>query len=116
MVTIVVTRVFEVWALGLDQSDRKAVARVVGLLEARGVALGYPFSSAIRGSGIGLRELRIQSNGKPIRIFYKFDPRRQAVLLTGADKTGKKRFYLEKIREAEQLWIEYLEDIKHAED
>ncbi len=41
-----------------------------------------------------MRELRIQSHGDPIRVFYAFDHRRVAVLLIGSIKTGKeKRFY-----------------------
>jgi hypothetical protein len=35
-----------------------------------------------------MRELRVQSGGKPIRVFYAFDPRRTAILLLGGDKTG----------------------------
>jgi hypothetical protein len=38
---------------------------VVGLLEAKGLALGYPHSSAIEGSRHALRELRVQSGGRP---------------------------------------------------
>jgi len=40
-----------------------------------------------------MRELRIQSGGNPIRVFYAFDPRRVGILLIGGDKTGDKRFY-----------------------
>jgi hypothetical protein len=40
-----------------------------------------------------MRELRIQSHGDPLRVFYAFDPSRSAVLLIGGNKTGKeKRF------------------------
>ena len=38
------------------------------------------------------------------------DPKRQAVLLLGADKTGRKRFYEEMIAKAEALWEEYLQE------
>lgn len=111
MIAVVVTEEFESWARSLSREDRKAVARAVGVLEAKGVSLGYPLSSAIRGSSFRFRELRVQSGGKPIRVFYAFDPKRQAVLLLGADKTGKKRFYREKIRAAEALWQSYLEEL-----
>jgi hypothetical protein len=57
---------------------------------------------------IDLRELRIQSAGRPLRAFYAFDPVRQAVLLTGGDKTGNDRFYQKMIAEAAALWSEYL--------
>ena len=34
----------------------------------------------------------------------------RAVLLLGADKTGRKRFYEEMIARAEALWEEYLQE------
>jgi hypothetical protein len=68
---------------------------VVELLEKRGAHLPYPYSSSVEGSKFShIRELRIQSHGDPIRVFYAFDPRRVAILLIGGIKTGKeKRFY-----------------------
>ena len=36
---------------------------------------------------------RIQHKGKPFRVFFAFDPLRQAVMLCGGDKTGDKHFY-----------------------
>jgi hypothetical protein len=108
MVDVVVTDVFEGWYDALGGDDRDAVYRVVSLLEAKGVSLGFPPSSAIVGSSIALRELRSQSQGKPLRVFYAFDPKRQAVLLLGGDKTGDDRFYERMIPLAEGLWREYL--------
>jgi len=78
------------------------------LLEARGISLGFPYASAIIGSQHPLRELRIQSKGRPLRVFYAFDPKRQAVLLLGGDKTGNDRFYETEVPRAEKLWVEYL--------
>ena len=40
-----------------------------------------------------MRELRVQSGGKPIRMFNAFDARRSAILLIGGDKTGDNPFY-----------------------
>lgn len=59
-----------------------------------------------------MRELRIQSGGKPLRVFYAFDPRRQAILLIGGDKTGRDRFYIEMIPQADALYDEYLEELR----
>ena len=59
-----------------------------------------------------MRELRIQSGGNPIRVFYAFDPRRVAILLIGGDKTGDKRFYEKYIPIADQLYDEYLQEIE----
>lgn len=86
----------------------------VGVLQEKGVTLGSPHSSAIKGSKIALRELRVQSGGKPLRVFYAFDPKRQAVLLIGGDKTGRKRFYADMIVKAELIWKDYLQETKQA--
>lgn len=110
MVEVVGTSEFEQWFLGLDKADARAVARCVGLLEAKGVVLGFPYSSALTGSRHPLRELRVQSNGNPLRIVYGFDPKRQAVLILGGDKTGDKRFYEWIIPRAEAIWESYLRE------
>ncbi len=74
--------------MGLDDKDGEAVAKIIDLLGAKGVALRFPHQSGLKGSVFGLRELRVQSSGKLMRIAYGFDPKRQAVVLLGADKTG----------------------------
>jgi hypothetical protein len=102
---IVVTDQFRDWYLSLDEKDADAIEFSVGLLEQFGVALGAPHSSRIVGTA--LRELRVQSGGRPLRAFYAFDPKRQAVLLIGGDKTGDGRFYRKMIAEATALWNEY---------
>jgi len=110
MVEVLGTAEFEDWFLGLDARDAVAVVRVVGLLEAKGLALGFPYSSALVGSRYALRELRAQSAGHPLRIVYAFDPKRQAVLILGGDKTGDDRFYERIIPQAEAIWESYLEE------
>jgi len=82
--------------------------RYVGYLEAAGVTLGFPQSSAINGATFALRELRVQSQGRPLRIFYAFDPRRDAVLILGGDKTGRDDFYEEMVPRCEAIWNQYL--------
>jgi hypothetical protein len=59
-----------------------------------------------------MRELRVQSGGKPIRIFYAFDPRRTAILLIGGDKTGDDRFYDRMIPVADKLYDVYIQELK----
>jgi len=110
VVEVVFTDEFGAWFGGLAEGDQDAVAAKVEILADKGLALGTPNSSAIKGSAIALRELRVQSGGKPLRVFYAFDPARQAVLLIGGDKTGQKRFYEEMIRQSEALWAEYLRE------
>ena len=107
MVEVEGTGEFEEWFLALTAKEAEAVARVVGLLEEKGVALGFPYSSYIKGSQ-ALRELRVQSGGHPLRVFYAFDPIRRAVLLLGGDKTGDDRFYKTFVPRAAQIWTAYL--------
>lgn len=103
---------FRDWYEALDEEDQEVAFRCVERLEQAGVALGDPFSSAIKGSQYALRELKSTSRTRPLRILYAFDPKRQAVLLVGGDKTGDKRFYEWIIPVAERLWEEHLAELK----
>lgn len=111
-VEVIVTDEFKTWYEQLTEAEQDRVAFSVGLLEARGVGLPHPYSSAIKGASFALRELRTQAEGDPLRTFYAFDPSRQAVLLIGGDKTGDDRFYERMIPLAERLWDEYLEETR----
>ncbi|MCL2726536.1 MAG: type II toxin-antitoxin system RelE/ParE family toxin [Polyangiaceae bacterium] len=108
MVNVFTSDEFNAWYEGLDEAAQDDVGRVVDQLEARGVALGFPFSSEIKSTKFPLRELRIQSMGRPLRVIYAFDPARDAYLIIGGDKTGDARFYERIVREAETIWTEYL--------
>jgi hypothetical protein len=81
----------------------------VKLLEERGVTLPFPHSSAIEGTKPAMRELPVQSKGEPLRVLYIFDPKRQAVLLVGGNKTGDDRFYEREVPHAEKVYQQYLE-------
>jgi hypothetical protein len=79
----------------------------------RGPDLPFPYSSNVKGSRHGhMRELRVQSSGKPLRIFYAFDPRRTAILLIGGNKAGNKRFYRKMIPIADKLYDEYITELR----
>ena len=104
---------FGTWWDDLTEAQQDDSDRVVGLLEVRGPNLGFPYSSGITDSKHPyMRELRVQSGGHPLRIFYAFDPRRTAILLIGGDKTGNDRFYEGYIPIADRLYDTYLEDIR----
>jgi hypothetical protein len=107
---VIGTDEFSAWFFGLDDLDTKSVVRIVELLETSGTTLEFPYSSSILGTNIALRELRVRSQGKSLRIFYIFDPLRQAVLLIGGTKNDSKRFYTIFIPQAEQIWFEYLRE------
>jgi hypothetical protein len=104
---------FGEWWNGLTQGEQEAITAYVGLLEQRGPRLPHPYSSGIEGSRHAhMRELRVQHQGRPYRIFYAFDPRRTAILLIGGDKTGDERFYERLIPVADRLYDEHLNQIR----
>ena len=117
MVEVFVTDEFETWykLLKSDEALMDDIDTGVRLLEEIGTTLGYPWSSAIREAN-PLRELRIQSRGRAIRIFYAFDPKRNAVLPLGGDKTGGNRFYKKMVPEALKLWTKYLAEQEVSSD
>jgi len=108
---------FEAWWETLTEPEQESVAYSVGLLEAKGMALGHPHCSKINGSKHAhMRELRVQHQGRPYRVFYAFDPRRKSILLIGGDKTGNDRFYEKMIPEADRLYDKHLEEIADEVD
>jgi len=110
--TVEYTNEFGTWWDSLHEDDRIRSTASVGLLERHGPRLPFPHSSGITGSRHGhMRELRIQVRGRPIRIFYAFDPRRAAILLIGGDKTGRDDFYQRFIPLADRLYDEHLQEI-----
>lgn len=102
--------------MGLDEEEQIDIDAVVGLLEAKGPHLPYPYSSEVKGSKSGsMRELRIQHKGKPYRILYAFDPRRAAILLIGGRKTGGRRWYEKYVPLAERIYEQHLKDLKNEQ-
>lgn len=104
---------FGEWWSGLSESQQEDVAASVALLETLGPHLPFPHSSGVEGARHRhMRELRVQSGGKPLRTFYAFDPRRSAILLIGGDKTGNDRFYETFVPIADELYDIHLDELK----
>jgi hypothetical protein len=104
---------FAAWWGDLNEAQQEDVAAIVMLLMEQGPKLPFPYSSGIQNSRHShMRELRVQSGGKPIRVFYAFDPRRTAILLLGGDKTGDDRFYDRMIPAADKLYDVYIDELK----
>src|SRR5258708_35128869 len=98
---------------GLTEEEQEDVDAHVRELQRRGPMLPFPYSSGVKGSAHGaMRELRIQSGGRPIRVFYAFDLRRTAILLFGGMKSGKKRFYDQMVPIADRLYDQHLAELK----
>ncbi len=103
---------FGAWWDTLAEDERIRITASVGLLERRGPNLGFPHSSGISGSRHShMRELRVQVGGRPVRVFYAFDPRRVAILLIAGDKTGRDDFYARLIPLADRLYDEHVAEI-----
>jgi hypothetical protein len=103
---------FEGWWGELDEEEQESLAASVHLLSTLGPHLPRPHADTVKGSKhSNMKELRTQHQGRPIRTFFAFDPRRSAVLLIGGDKTGDDRFYQRMIPEADRLYDEHLEEL-----
>ena len=107
------TEEFREWWIELTPRQRDSVESKVDMLSRRGPDLDYPHTSAIHGSRHShMREIRVQSGGRQIRIFYAMDPRCTSILLIGGDKTANDRFYEEYMPIADRLYDEYLEELR----
>jgi hypothetical protein len=107
------TDAFGEWWDSLSEEDQIAIDAHVAELGRRGPNLPFPYSSGVKGSRHPhMRELRIQRGGRPLRVFYAFDPRRAAILLIGGDKTGDGHFYERYVPIADRLYDEHLEELK----
>lgn len=99
------------WLGTLPKDDVLKIYAALALLAAEGPALGRPYADTLQGSRYpNLKELRVQSKLSVFRLFFIFDPVRQAVVLCGGDKRGKREkvFYQAMIALAEQTYDDYL--------
>ena len=107
---------FEEWWNELGESEQEDIDASVRLLEQIGPSLARPHVDTVNGSKhSNMKELRTQSDGRPFRTLFAFDPRRCAILLIGGDKTGDERFYDRMIPVADKLYDDHLEAIKREE-
>ncbi len=102
---------FREWFRGQESALQDDIIEHVKILAEIGPTLGRHYVDHLHNSRhTNMKELRVQSKGKPIRVLFVFDPERQAVLLVAGDKSslGDKRFYKKMIPLADMLFDEYL--------
>ncbi len=100
---------FEMWFLALEADDARAVNETLEMLRQFGPLLKRPAADTLKGSKYpNLKELRPTQT---LRVFYVFDPRRVAILLTAGDKENDPRFYDKMIPRAENLYEEHLKTL-----
>jgi hypothetical protein len=103
---------FSRWYHELSEDEVESVNFSVDLLEQSGPMLGRPHVDTLKGSRIAnLKELRVQHEGRPLRILFAFDTRRIGYLILGGDKTGKDDWYREFIPKAEFIYDRHLREI-----
>lgn len=107
------THEFEDWWDALTVAQQRDVAARVELLEEHGPALGRPIVDRVHGSAFhNMKELRCSSSGT-LRVMFAFDPRQEAILLLGGDKSGDwDAWYDEAIPAADTLYVEYLRELR----
>ena len=114
MWVIETTNTFDEWFDALDDTNRTDILASLIVLQEKGPMLSRPYADTVNGSRhSNMKELRVQSKGEPIRVFFAFDHVRKGILLCGGNKTGNdKRFYDVMIPIADREFTEHLERIK----
>ena len=104
---------FADWFGELTEVQRDEIIVVVELLSEQGPQLDRPYADRIKGSRHhNMKELRPRGKAKHCRILFAFDPRRQAILLIGGDKSGEwEKWYISAIPVADELYDKYLAEL-----
>ena len=104
---------FRIWLYQQERELQNEIFAVLTVLAEFGPNLGRPRVDTLEGSSFkNMKEIRIQYQGNPWRILFIFDPQRQAILLVGGNKSGKKRWYTENIPIAEKRYKNYLNTVE----
>ena len=100
---------FRIWFYEQELGLQDEVFAAIKILAESGPILGRPRVDTLKGSSVNnMKELRIQYRGEPWRVLFAFDPKRQAILLVGGNKSGHKRWYQKNLPIAERRYEQYL--------
>jgi hypothetical protein len=94
---------------------QEEIAALVRLLKQFGPALKRPHCDTLKGSRhANMKELRFSAADGEWRVAFAFDPKRKAILLVAADKSGvsEQRFYKVLIRTADARFKAHLKRTK----
>lgn len=86
----------------LPVAERRAVMTAVAKLEAFGDRLGAPHSSQIKGSHVGIRELRPRAGRSPWRVLYRRLGVAMVILAVGPEAEHDRRGFELAVRLAEE--------------
>lgn len=107
------TERFEKWLLEQDIKTQEDILAHIGLLEKKGPNLSRPYADTVKESKFpNMKELRVQSQGNPYRLFFAFNPQREAIILIADNKKGWKDsdFYKKMIPLADRIFADVLDE------
>ena len=113
--TVLLHDTFDAELNEMPEAVQDEVLALMGLLKQFGPALGRPREDTLKGSRhANMKELRFAAADGVWRVAFAFDPRRQAILLVGGNKSGgsEKRFYQQLIRKADARFDEHVARIE----
>lgn len=102
----------------LDEDVQDELLAHVEVLEKFGPHLGRPRADTLAGSRhANMKELRFDAAGGVWRFAFAFDPKREAIVLCGGDKSGgsQTRFYKRLIAKADERFDGHLAALRRAE-
>ena len=98
---------------GFPIEAQDGLLAMIRLLQQAGPHLKRPRCDTLKGSKhANMKELRFDAADGVWRVAFAFDPKRQAVLLVGGDKSGtsQKKFYKALIRVADRRFDDWMEE------
>lgn len=114
---VLLTHYFENWLVEQSSDMQERVLAALRNLETYGPRLSRPHADNIKDSQYpNMKELRVQYAGKPIRIFFAFDPTRRAIVLCAGNKSNDKNFYQKMIHIADREFTSYLLSIRESNE
>ena len=107
---------FGSWWEDLNEMDQECLNAGIERLASRGPTLGRPHVDTLRASRHhNMKELRTRTGGRELRVLFAFDPRREAILLIGGDKTGRwTQWYEAMVPVADRIYDGYLEELRET--
>lgn len=98
------------------QDELLAQAKVI---ETFGPAAGRPRVDTLKGSKhANMKELRFDADDGVWRAAFAFDPKREAIIIVAADKSGgsEKKFYKRLIKTADERFDQHLDALKERKE
>jgi len=110
---VILSDEYEIWFLELAVKDQQAIATDLEVLSIMGPQLSRPYVDHVKGSFFpNMKELRTRFGRHVYRSLFAFDLERQAFILVGGEKSGKKgkTLYRRLIARADSIFERHLQE------